>query len=164
MPSCFRLLRHCARLAASRAAWTAGSKSAISTAIMAMTTSSSIRVNPLLAELRNELLLGMIYSDGSGRRGLLVIAAESGWHRAKTRETRAACRRRVVGGRTALLGWSFLDRLRSVVDLVFDPDGILVEVDGGRGRWPTTAEAPGAEDHDGDRAEAASAPSDDAQV
>src|ERR1700755_1324918 len=44
--SCFRLLVHCDRRAASRAAWTAGSSSAISTAMMAMTTRSSISVNP----------------------------------------------------------------------------------------------------------------------
>src|SRR5689334_14948101 len=37
---------HCVRRAASRAAWTAGSSSAIRTAMIAMTTSSSIRVNP----------------------------------------------------------------------------------------------------------------------
>jgi hypothetical protein len=34
------------RRAASRAAWTAGSRRAISMAMIAMTTSSSIRVNP----------------------------------------------------------------------------------------------------------------------
>src|SRR4051794_3015377 len=48
MPSCFRLLMHCARRAASRADCTAGSKSAISTPMMAMTTNSSIRVKPRL--------------------------------------------------------------------------------------------------------------------
>src|SRR6185312_11963618 len=45
-PNCLRLLTHCSRRAASRAAWTAGSKSAISTAMIAITTSSSIRVKP----------------------------------------------------------------------------------------------------------------------
>ena len=45
--SCFRLLVHWARRAASRADWTAGSSRAISTAMIAMTTSSSISVNPL---------------------------------------------------------------------------------------------------------------------
>src|SRR6516225_9032589 len=44
-PICFRLLTHWTRRAASRAAWTAGSKSAIRTAMIAMTTSSSISVN-----------------------------------------------------------------------------------------------------------------------
>src|SRR4029077_15047282 len=38
-----RLLVHCARRAASRAAWTAGRSGAIRTAMIAMTTSSSIR-------------------------------------------------------------------------------------------------------------------------
>src|SRR5262249_44651407 len=46
MPSCFRLLTHWVRRAASRAAWTAGKRSAMSTAMMAMTTSNSISVNP----------------------------------------------------------------------------------------------------------------------
>ena len=40
------LLVHCMRRAASRAACTAGSKSAISTAMIAITTRSSISVNP----------------------------------------------------------------------------------------------------------------------
>ena len=40
------LLTHWARRAASRADWTAGSSSAISTAMIAITTSSSISVNP----------------------------------------------------------------------------------------------------------------------
>src|SRR6516162_7670374 len=46
MPSCFRLLPHCARRAASRADWTAGSSRAMSTAMIAITTSSSISVKP----------------------------------------------------------------------------------------------------------------------
>src|SRR5262249_52301219 len=45
-PICLRLLVHWARRAASRADCTAGSKSAISTAMIAITTSSSIRVKP----------------------------------------------------------------------------------------------------------------------
>src|SRR5262249_29421696 len=45
-PSCLRLLVYEARRAASRAAWTAGKRRAISTARMAMTTSSSISVKP----------------------------------------------------------------------------------------------------------------------
>jgi hypothetical protein len=44
MPICFRLLTHWIRLAASRAACTAGRRSAMSTLIIAMTTSSSINV------------------------------------------------------------------------------------------------------------------------
>ncbi len=40
------LLMHCDRRAASRAAWTAGKSSAISTAMIAITTSSSISVKP----------------------------------------------------------------------------------------------------------------------
>src|ERR1700685_4478422 len=46
MPSCFRLLRHCVRRAASRAAWTAGSNRAIRIAMIAITTNSSISVKP----------------------------------------------------------------------------------------------------------------------
>src|SRR5947209_6835084 len=45
---CLRLLTHCDRRAASRAACTAGSKSAIKTAMIAMTTRSSISVKPLV--------------------------------------------------------------------------------------------------------------------
>src|SRR5579871_3634156 len=45
-PICLRLLTHCARRAASRAAWTAGRSSAIRTAMIAITTSSSISVKP----------------------------------------------------------------------------------------------------------------------
>jgi hypothetical protein len=54
---CFRLLVHWARRAASRAACTAGSNSAMSTAMIAMTTSNSMSVNPReLARRMGELL------------------------------------------------------------------------------------------------------------
>src|SRR3954447_16958894 len=46
MPICFMLFVHCARRAASRAACTAGKRSAIKTAMIAITTSNSIRVKP----------------------------------------------------------------------------------------------------------------------
>ncbi len=46
MPICLRLLAHWVRLAASRAAWTAGRSRASSTPMMAITTSSSISVKP----------------------------------------------------------------------------------------------------------------------
>ena len=49
-PSCLRLLAHCARAAASRTFWTAGSSNPIKIAMIAMTTSSSIRVNPRAGE------------------------------------------------------------------------------------------------------------------
>src|SRR4051812_45279547 len=55
MPTCFRLLMHWARRAASRAAWTAGRSRAIRTAMMAMTTSSSISVNPLRGRVMAKL-------------------------------------------------------------------------------------------------------------
>ena len=46
-PSCFILLTHWMRRAASRAAWTAGKSRAINTAMIAMTTNSSISVKPV---------------------------------------------------------------------------------------------------------------------
>ena len=46
MPSCLRLLTHWVRRAASRAACTAGSSRAISTAMIAITTSNSMSVKP----------------------------------------------------------------------------------------------------------------------
>src|ERR1700677_3342513 len=45
-PNCLRLFVHWARRAASRAAWTAGKSRAIRTAMIAITTSNSISVNP----------------------------------------------------------------------------------------------------------------------
>ena len=45
-PSCFRLLTHLARLAASRAFCTAGNSMPIRVEMMAITTSNSISVNP----------------------------------------------------------------------------------------------------------------------
>src|SRR4051794_20842363 len=45
-PICLRLLLHFIRLAASRIFWTAGSKRPIRMAMMAMTTRSSMSVNP----------------------------------------------------------------------------------------------------------------------
>src|SRR6516225_131621 len=50
-PICLRLLTHWMRRAASRAACTAGSSRAINTAIMAITTSSSIKVNAERSEV-----------------------------------------------------------------------------------------------------------------
>src|SRR5262249_40093733 len=47
-PICFKLLTHDDRRAASRAACTAGRSRAISTAMIAMTTRSSIKVKPRL--------------------------------------------------------------------------------------------------------------------
>ena len=55
MPICFRLLTHWARRAASRAACTAGSSSATSTPMMAITTSSSISVKPAGEPMGREL-------------------------------------------------------------------------------------------------------------
>ena len=46
MPSCFRLFEHWRRRAASRADWTAGRTRAITRAIIAMVTSTSISVKP----------------------------------------------------------------------------------------------------------------------
>src|SRR5271157_1451805 len=46
-PICFKLLVHCARRAASRADWTAGSNREIRTAMIAITTRSSMSVKPL---------------------------------------------------------------------------------------------------------------------
>src|SRR6266567_2901308 len=51
-PICFRLLAHWVRLAASRTFCTAGSKSAINTPMIAITTSNSIRVNPNRSRLQ----------------------------------------------------------------------------------------------------------------
>src|SRR5438874_1413503 len=65
-PICFRLLEHFARLAASRTFWTAGSNRPIRTAIMAITTSSSIRVKPRRA---SDLPGDMVYLlRGLGKR------------------------------------------------------------------------------------------------
>ncbi len=47
-PICFRLLVDCVRAAASRTFWTAGTSKAIRIAMIAMTTSNSISVNPAL--------------------------------------------------------------------------------------------------------------------
>src|SRR4051794_28004186 len=52
MPSCFMLLTQLVRLAASRTFCTAGSKSAMRMAMIAITTNSSIRVKPLRFDMR----------------------------------------------------------------------------------------------------------------
>src|SRR5436190_10286105 len=44
-PSCFRLFEQLIRAAASRTFWTAGNNNPINTAMMAITTNNSIRVN-----------------------------------------------------------------------------------------------------------------------
>src|SRR3954469_7134372 len=70
MPICLRLLMHCERRAASRAAWTAGRSRAIRTAMMAMTTSNSIRVKPCRG-------MGLLL-DGRSARGGILCASERG--------------------------------------------------------------------------------------
>src|ERR1700740_2484460 len=71
MPICFRLLMHWDRRAASRAACTAGNNSAISTAMIAMTTSSSMSVN---ARRRGTIALLRVEPDEQGRRTEMMAA------------------------------------------------------------------------------------------
>src|SRR6516162_4340560 len=59
------LLRHCPRRAASRAAWTAGSRRAISTAMIAMTTSNSINVKARAVRR----LIGEVLMEGESLTG-----------------------------------------------------------------------------------------------
>src|SRR4051794_34947803 len=68
-PICLRLLAHLIRAAASRTFCTAGSSSPISTAMIAMTTSSSISVNPRRGVGRNTAF-SSVWGNGSRRRGL----------------------------------------------------------------------------------------------
>src|SRR5438552_734920 len=69
MPSCFRLFTHWARRAAARAAWTAGRSRAMRTAMMAMTTSSSISVNPRTRErMRGNSPVNRSVEDGPETR------------------------------------------------------------------------------------------------
>src|SRR6516165_12045106 len=53
-PICLRLFWHCARAAAARTFWTAGTNRAIRMAMIAITTSSSISVKPALRRLRTD--------------------------------------------------------------------------------------------------------------
>src|SRR5262249_28740326 len=55
-PICLRLLLHLMRLAASRTFWTAGNSRPIRTAMMAMTTSSSMSVKPTRCLLNRDLM------------------------------------------------------------------------------------------------------------
>ncbi len=61
------LLVHCDRRAASRAACTAGSNSAISTAMIAITTSSSIRVKPRGRLRRIDVSLGLLRDENRSK-------------------------------------------------------------------------------------------------
>src|SRR5437868_14553758 len=67
---CLRLFAHFIRLAASRIFWTAGSSRPIRIAMMAMTTNSSIRVNP-----------GRVRARTASRMGGLLARTENndGW-------------------------------------------------------------------------------------
>src|SRR4051794_19105611 len=66
-PNCFKLFVHCERRAASRAAWTAGKSRAIRTAMMAMTTSNSIRVNP-----RRVRLMSLLHGQEKEQSGIRI--------------------------------------------------------------------------------------------
>jgi hypothetical protein len=50
IPTCLKLFVQLIRLAASRAAWTAGKSNPTSMPMIAMTTSNSTKVNPLLTQ------------------------------------------------------------------------------------------------------------------
>src|SRR4051794_8913970 len=73
-PSCFRLLTHWARRAASRADWTAGKRSEIRTAMMAITTSNSISVKPRLRDVDMDWALGL----GEGRPSIDRMVGRAG--------------------------------------------------------------------------------------
>src|SRR5271166_3583579 len=64
------LLRHWERRAASRADWTAGSSRAISTAMIAMTTSSSIRVKP---RRRNRVIVCLPIEKSGKKTGTTTL-------------------------------------------------------------------------------------------
>src|SRR5438034_3845055 len=91
MPSCRRLLAHLIRLAASLTFCTAGSRRPISVAMMAMTTSSSIRVK---ADERRETnrkgAIEAVLSVGAGQRG--STSALSQRHRPVQTDCNHACR------------------------------------------------------------------------
>src|SRR5713101_6029101 len=71
-PSCLMLLEHFMRLAASRIFCTAGSSSPISTAMMAITTSSSISVN---AERGRDM--AAVLQDHGKARGIAKLKPEN---------------------------------------------------------------------------------------
>src|SRR4051812_40329524 len=66
--NCLRLLTHWARRAASRADCTAGSNREIRTAMIAITTSSSIRVKPVRRQGSEVLIEQLLFVDGRMRR------------------------------------------------------------------------------------------------
>src|SRR5262249_58510004 len=68
-PNCLRLLTHWARRAASRAAWTAGRSRAMRTAMIAITTSSSISVKPSRRRQADVMTGAPKDSDGNERTG-----------------------------------------------------------------------------------------------
>src|SRR3979490_1555264 len=75
--NCGRLLTHWARRAASRAAWTAGNSRAIRTAMMAMTTSNSIKVNPRRLSRINPAPHDMVRRVGAVSRPGQEMVSES---------------------------------------------------------------------------------------
>ena len=69
MPICLRLLEHCMRRAASRAAWTAGNNIAIRTAMIAITTNNSISVKP---KRRRSLVEKLLNTSPPGLFGFVL--------------------------------------------------------------------------------------------
>ena len=66
----FRLLLHCVRRAASRAAWMAGNSKATKIPMMAITTNNSTRVNAAWRRLKlvTRVVLGMAWSSEKRKR------------------------------------------------------------------------------------------------
>src|SRR4051794_14978049 len=96
--SCLRLLVHWARRAASRAACTAGSSSAINTAMMAMTTSNSISVNPGRIRGLRDLDMALSGNEGSDRDPATANRGGRGLHahdKSRWRENPSPARRQI---------------------------------------------------------------------
>src|SRR6185312_5735533 len=74
-PSCLRLLVQWMRRAASRADWTAGRSRAINTAMIAITTSSSISVKPERVRLAGAEMI--MRSTSSGRLEARVLVSQN---------------------------------------------------------------------------------------
>src|SRR6516164_3333797 len=113
--SCLRLLVHWARRAASRALWTAGRSRPIRTAMIAMTTSSSIRVKPRAAArgFEDRVMTGASEMLGMGRDDVGIVTGTGSVHRPTPAGSRLAG---VLGAGRRALDLRGVDALSHLLD------------------------------------------------
>src|SRR5262249_43354604 len=135
MPICFRLLVQDMRAAASRTFWTAGRSRPMRTAMIAITTSSSISVKPRRRTGGAGVCMGHLDEERNGSLrpdGVVTPSGRVGDSRPARRRFRGGLRPCVVVGRHALPGYPLTGVRRARTRAALDAGGLLYSRRGAR--------------------------------